>query len=74
VHTEQLPRRSEAEPAAAVGQHPVVPDAVEPAGQDMQQEAAHELCGAECVYQRSWTAFQADRGRDFSVIVDAVSA
>jgi hypothetical protein len=24
----------------------------------------------ECVFRPSWTAFQADRGRDFSVIVD----
>ena len=26
-----------------------------------------------CVFRPSWTAFQADRGRDFSVIVDGVS-
>jgi hypothetical protein len=41
------PRRSEVEPAVAVGQQLVMPDAVEAAGQHVQQEAAHELIGAE---------------------------
>ena len=47
VHPEQLPRCNEAELAAAVGQQPVVADAMEAVGQHMQQEAAHELVSAE---------------------------
>ena len=40
---QQLARQRQVGPAAAVGQQAVVPDAMEPAGQNMQQEAAHEL-------------------------------
>ena len=39
-------RRGQAGLAAAVGEQPVVADAVEAAGQDVQQEAAHELVGS----------------------------
>lgn len=38
---EQLGRLLDAIPSMGVGQQPVVPDAVEPVGQDVQQEAAH---------------------------------
>jgi hypothetical protein len=31
------------------------------------------LVGSVAYFSPSWTAFQADRGRDFSVIVDGVS-
>ena len=34
-------------PSPAIGDQPVVTDAVEATGQDMQQEAAHELAGAK---------------------------
>jgi hypothetical protein len=30
-------------------------------------------CGLVAYFSPSWTAFQADRGRDFSVIVDGIS-
>jgi hypothetical protein len=49
----------------------------------MQREALQVLglmagfvCGhghSDAYFSPSWTAFQADRGRDFSVIVDGVS-
>jgi len=29
--------------------------------------------GSSAYFSPSWTAFQADRGRDFSVIVDGIS-
>src|SRR5512135_1089536 len=34
-------------PASAVGEEPVIADTVEPSGQDMREEAAHELFGIE---------------------------
>ena len=36
----------------------------------LQREQRLEL---DAYFSPSWTAFQADRGRDFSVIVDGVS-
>jgi hypothetical protein len=39
--------------------------ATSPAAGDIAEDAAY--------FSPSWTAFQADRGRDFSVIVDGVS-
>ena len=44
-----------------------------------QQDASHEITVVErnrpydAYFSPSWTPFQADRGRDFSVIVDGVS-
>ena len=36
-------------------------------------EKLHAICLLGAYFSPSWTAFQADRGRDFSVIVDGVS-
>ena len=44
---QQLERQCEVVLASAVGQQAIVPDAMEAAGQHMQQESAHELLGRQ---------------------------
>ena len=46
-NAEQLPRSCDVVGAPAIGEETVVTDAVEPVGQDMDQEAADELVGVE---------------------------
>ena len=45
-HLQQLTRPSQILPAPGIGEQPIVTDAVKAAGQNMQQEAAHELVGS----------------------------
>jgi len=45
---QQFARLCEMLPASGIGEQPVVANAVEAAGQNVQQEAAHELIGSEC--------------------------
>ena len=46
-HLQQCARQRQIGLAPGVGKDPVVPDPMEPRGQDMQQEAAHELANVE---------------------------
>jgi hypothetical protein len=49
-------------------------DLVEDYLHDLRESAVTNMFGASPAYfSPSWTAFQADRGRDFSVIVDGIS-
>jgi hypothetical protein len=49
-------------------------DAMDPQGRAARIQAeAEEQAKADAYFSPSWTAFQADRGRYFSVIVDGVS-
>jgi hypothetical protein len=49
-------------------------DVVFEADADLRQHATAEANAALAAYfSPSWTAFQAERGRDFSVIVDGIS-
>ena len=43
-----LAKASDVGGAVAVGKQPIVADAVEPLGEDMEKEAANELMGMEC--------------------------
>jgi hypothetical protein len=45
---QQLARLGEMLSAPGIGERPVVADTVKAAGQNMQQEAAHELIGTKC--------------------------
>ena len=46
-YMQQCARQRQVGLASGVGKDPVVPDPVETCGQDMQQEAAHELANVE---------------------------
>jgi len=47
-HGDQLPGAGDIDFAAGAGEQPIVADAVEPLGQDVEQEAPDELVGREC--------------------------